>query len=174
MISLQTSVHVAGVHAADVFQFMLNSIDEQYQAWWPGMHSQFHTLERHSGYVGNPIYMDEFVGRRRLRMTGVVSEAVANKRIVWQMKAPLKIPARLSLDLEDDSSGVTITHTAQAGFAGVGTLLDRLIRLLLSEQFARDLDAHVRTEFGRLGVMLYALTPGAAPSIKAGRNRDSL
>ena len=126
MISLQTSVHVAGVCAADVFQFMLNSIDEQYQASWPGMHLQFHTLERHPGYVGNRIYMDEFVGRRRLRMTGVVSEAVANKRIVWQLQAPWNVPARLSLELEDDSSGVTITHTTQAGFAGVGTLLDPL------------------------------------------------
>jgi hypothetical protein len=53
MISLQTSVHVPGVHAADVFQFMLNSTDEQYHAWW--LHLQFQSLGRHTGYIGNSV-----------------------------------------------------------------------------------------------------------------------
>jgi hypothetical protein len=158
MISLETTVHVSGARAQDIFAFMLNPSDEQYQKWWPGTHLQFHELEHQPGYIGSSIYMDEFVGRRRLRMTGIVSQMVPDNRITWRLRAPLHVPARLSLGLVDDNSGVIVKHTTQAGFTGVGALLDPMIRLYFSERFSRDLDAHVRTEFTRLGELLSAST----------------
>jgi uncharacterized protein YndB with AHSA1/START domain len=167
MISLRTSVHIAGIHAGDVFDFMLNPSDHQYQQWWPGIHVQFHYLEQRSGYIGSRIYMDEFVGRRRLRMNGTVSEVVPGKRIVWRLRALLPLPARLSLDLTDDSSGVVITHTTQAGFSGVGAMLDPLIRLYFSDSFARELDRHVRAEFARLGAMLSSSNPGYGTAVQS-------
>jgi hypothetical protein len=154
MISLRTRVHVTGIRAQDVCEFMLNPTDERYQAWWPGVHRQFHSLEHRPGYVGDLIYMDEFVGRRRLRMAGRVTTAEPDRRIAWRLEAPLRVPAHLSLDLEDDSSGVIITHTTQAGFVGWGKVLDPVLRLYFSDEFARDLDAHVRNEFSRLAELL--------------------
>jgi hypothetical protein len=129
MISIETTVHVSGARARDVFAFMLNPSDEQYKRWWPGTHLQFHKLGHQPGYIGSSIYMDEFVGRRRLRMTGIVSEMVPDKRMVWNLDAPLHVPARLSLDLVDDSSGVTVRPATEAGFTSIGALLDPIPRL---------------------------------------------
>jgi hypothetical protein len=96
------------------------------------------------------VYMDEFVGHRRLRMAGRVTTADPERRIAWRLEAPMRLPARLSLDLEDDGSGVIITHTTQTGFAGLGKILDPVLRLYFSDEFARNLDAHVPNEFSRL------------------------
>jgi uncharacterized protein YndB with AHSA1/START domain len=158
MISLETTVHVSGARARDVFAFMLSPSDEQYQKWWPATHLQFHELEHRPGYLGSSVYMDEFVGGRRLRMSGIVTEVLPDRRIVWTLRAPLHLPARVSLDLIDGNSGVTVTHTTQAGFTGVGALLDPILRLYFSRSFSRDLDAHVQTEFTRLGELLSAST----------------
>jgi hypothetical protein len=49
---------------------------------------------------------------------------------------------------------VIITHTTQAGFVGWGKVLDPVLRLYFSDEFARDLDAHVRNEFSRLAELL--------------------
>jgi hypothetical protein len=58
------------------------------------------------------------------------------------------------LDLADDAQGVAITHTIEAGFRGLGRLLDPLLRLYLSHNFERAMDEHVRTEFPRLRDLL--------------------
>lgn len=164
MISLQTRVHVTGVQAHDLCEFMLNPTDERYQKWWPVVHRQFHILEHHPGYIGDLIHIDEFVGRRRLRMTGRVTAAEPDRRIAWRLEAPLRLPARLSLDLEDDRCGVIVTHTTQAGFAGWGKVLDPMLRLYFSDEFARDLDAHVRNEFCRLAELLSTSATAHAPA----------
>jgi hypothetical protein len=72
MIKLQSQVHVAGLSSREVVDFLLNCTNEQYRAWWPGMHLQLHARARFPGDIGNIYYMDEFVGERRLRMTAVV------------------------------------------------------------------------------------------------------
>ena len=94
--------------------------------------------------------MDEYVGRRRLRLTAVVVDAVPPGRIVWQFKAGILLPARLILELVDNASGVAITHMTQVGWAGPAKLLDPLWRVFFSDAFARELDQHVREEFPRL------------------------
>jgi hypothetical protein len=97
--------------------------------------------------VGDVIYMDEYVGTRRLRMKGIVAEAVPRKRLVWHLVKVIRLPARLALELTDYEGGVAITHTTSAGFRGVGRILDPLVRLYFSREFARALDEHVKTEF---------------------------
>jgi hypothetical protein len=42
--------------------------------------------ERHADHVGDVIDMDEYVGTRRLRMKGIVDEALASRGLVWQLK----------------------------------------------------------------------------------------
>lgn len=157
MISIQSRVHVSGISSAQLIDFMLNCTDEQYQAWWPGTHLALHTVERRPGNVGNVIYMDEYVGTRRLRMKAVVTELVAEpagSRLVWQFKMGLRLPARLAMEANDDATGIALTHTIEAGFRGAGKILDPLFRLYLSKRFEQAMDEHAQAEFPMLGTML--------------------
>jgi uncharacterized protein YndB with AHSA1/START domain len=159
MLRLQTRLRVDGITGKEIFDFLANPNDQAYQQWWPGTHLQLHPLKRTDDHVGDVIYMDEYIGERRVRMKGVVVEAVPEHRLVWQLRKVTKLPVRLSLDLTDDESGVAITHTIEAGFKGPGRLLDPLIRLYFSEKFAAALDEHVKTEFPLLRDRLPKITP---------------
>ena len=147
MLMLQTKLRVEGITGKEIFDFLANPNDQAYQQWWPGTHLQLHPLKRTEDHVGDVIYMDEYIGERRVRMKGVVVEAVPEHKLVWRLRKVIKLPVRLSLDLTDDESGVAITHTIEAGFKGPGRPLDPLIRLYFSRKFAAALDDHVKTEF---------------------------
>ena len=147
MLRLQTKLRVAGITGKEIFDFLANATDRAYQQWWPGTYLQFHPLKRTGDHVGDVIYMDEYIGKRRLRMRGVVVEAAPGRKLVWQLRKAINLPVRLSLDLTDDEGGVAIIHTIEAGFSGPGRLLDPVIRLYFSRNFAAALDDHVKTEF---------------------------
>lgn len=153
MIAVQSIIRVTGMRAADLLDFMLSCTDEQYQAWWPGTHLAFHTVDGRPGHVGSLIYMDEYVGTRRLRMQGIVVEVVPGKRVVWQFKQIVCLPAWLTLEVEDEAGGVTITHTIRAGFRGMGRVLDPLLRLYFTEEFEQAMDEHAQAEFPMLAAM---------------------
>jgi hypothetical protein len=146
-LTLTTSIRVDGIAGEQIFDFLADPNDRAYQRWWPGTHLQLHPLERHADHVGDLIYMDEYVGRRRLRMTAIVVEASRGRRLVWRLRKVVRLPAWLILELADYQGGVAITHTVQAGFRGAGRILDPVIGLILSREFAEALDDHVRTEF---------------------------
>jgi hypothetical protein len=110
--------------------------------------------------------MDEFVGHRRVRMTGEVVRAVPGRRIVWQLRAGVRLPVRLSLDLDTGAGGVDLRHTITAGWTGPGRLLDPVFRCYLTRGFAAAMDAHVHTEFPRLRDLL-ADTGSAHPTTAA-------
>ena len=154
MLTLQTSLRVDGIAGTEIFEFLVNPTDEAYRRWWPGTHLHFHLLERHAKHVGDIVYMDEYVGRRRLRMRGIVIEADPGRRLVWQMKKAIRLPVRLELELRDYAGGVAITHTTRAGLRGAGQVLDPLFRIYFSDRFARDLDEHVKAEFPLLRNLL--------------------
>lgn len=75
------------------------------------------------------IYMDEFVGQRRIQMQGIITEVTPGKRITWQLKKVVRLPVWLSVDFADNDAGVAITHTIRAGFGGIGRLLDPVLQL---------------------------------------------
>ena len=154
MITVQSTIRVADANGADILEFLINCTDQRYQAWWPGTHLVFHTIKRRPGNIGNIVYMDEYVGRRRLKMHGVVREAMPGKKIVWQVKWIVPLPVHLTLEADQDDEGVTLTHTIQAGFEGIGRLLDPLFRLYFSDEFAQAMDEHAQTEFPMLGELL--------------------
>ena len=154
MIEIESQVAVPGMTGPQVTDFLLDCTDERYQAWWPGTHLRMHVLAQGRDHIGDLVLMDEYVGRRRLRLTGVVREAVRGRRIVWQLHHRVRLPVRLSLTLTPTQDGVAITHAVTAGFAGPGRLLDPAIRLWLSPRFAAELDRHVHTEFVRLRDLL--------------------
>jgi hypothetical protein len=168
MITLQSVSHVDGVSGSQIFDFLMNADDAAYQRWWPGVHLQFHALRRIPGDVGTVVFMDEFVGRRRVRLYGVVVEAAPGKRITWQLKKGVLLPAWLTLELVDQADRVEIRHTVRAGLEGVGRILNPLVRLYFSRSFAADLDKHVRTEFPKLESLL-----AGAPRTPAGYSAPS-
>lgn len=167
MLTLQTEIRVDGIAGAEVFDFLANPDDESYRAWWPGTHFQFHPVERGDDHVGDVVYMDEYVGKRRLRGSAIVTEAVRGKRLVWQVKKGIKLPAWLHLEFADYDGGVSITHTVRAGFRGAGRVLDPLLKVFLSRRFASDLDDHVRTEFPLLRDLLRERGPAAGAGTSA-------
>ncbi|MCE3266857.1 MAG: hypothetical protein K0S15_1566 [Solirubrobacterales bacterium] len=164
MLTLQTEIRVDGITGGEIFDFLADPSDRAYQQWWPGTHLQLHPLERHEGHIGDVIYMDEYVGRRRVRMTVIVIEAVRGERLVWQFKKLLRLPARLVLELADYEGGVAITHTIEAGFKGPGRVVDPLMRLFFSRRFAEAMDHHAKTEFPLLRDRLGDIKAGAAGS----------
>ena len=143
---------------------MLNCDDASYQAWWPGVHLQFHTVRRVTGDVGNVVYMDEYVGRFRLRFHAIVTVVVPGKAITWQFIKGVRLPGKLTLRLEDQAEGVALSHVVEVGFRGAGRVIDAVFRFWLTREFANVLDEHVRTEFPKLRDLLRsrAATPGNA------------
>jgi hypothetical protein len=147
MLRLRTTVRVDGLAPGEIYDFLAEPDDGGYRRWWPGTHLRFHRLESNPDHVGDVVYVDEYVGRRRLRGRGIVTEAVPGKRLAWRIRRLVALPARLLIELSGEEGGVTITHTVEAGYGGVGRILDPLLRLYLTRTFAEALDDHVRTEF---------------------------
>jgi len=154
MIIMKTEVNVSDILRRNVFDFMLNCTDNDYQRWWPGTHLAFHTIKRYPNNLGNLVYFDEYVGKRRLKFNAKVTELVPDKRLVWQMEAIIRLPAWLSIDIEANESGVKIIHTLAIGFLGIGKIFDSILRLYCSSKFQYELGEHAKTEFHKLADLL--------------------
>ena len=150
MITMQTNVDTSGVTGKEIIDFMLNCTDQDYQKWWQGTHLAFHTLERYPNNLGNLVYFDEYVGKRRLRFKSVVTEIIPGKKLVWQMKMLFKLPGWLILEFKDIDGDTKIIHTLVAGYGGIGKILDPLIRKYLSKHLEAELAEHAQFEFKKL------------------------
>lgn len=159
MIVIRTRTHVARLTGEEITAFLLHPSDREYRSWWEGTHLELHPVKGSGQRIGDIVYMHEFVGRRRIRLAGVLVECIPGRRVTWQFKKLVKLPAWLSLELEDDDRGVTITHSIRAGFEGTGRILDPIFRIYLSEKFARAMDDHVRAEFPKLETLLHRGAP---------------
>jgi hypothetical protein len=159
VLTVQSQVTVADLTGREVTDFLLDPRDDRYQAWWPGIHLELHPLEsgRRDDHVGDVLYMDEFVGSRRVRSVVEVVESVPGERVVWQARfRGWRLPVRLTLELGDDDGHVELRHTVTAGWDGRGAVLDPLWRLYFSRSFEQAMERHVRTEFRRLRDLLHA------------------
>ncbi|MDP1826271.1 MAG: hypothetical protein Q8L48_23590 [Archangium sp.] len=143
MITLQTTTTVPGVTGRQLTDFFLRCDDHEYQRWWPGTHL-------HYRISGHRIFMDEYVGERRVKGTGVLAELIPGKKLVWKWLGLV----RVVLEFQDTPKGARVTHTICAGFYGLGRLLDPFLRLYLSPGFRRAMDEHVKLEFPRLAGVL--------------------
>jgi hypothetical protein len=154
MIRLVKGIHVDALSGAEIIDFVVNCNDEAYQRWWPGTHIQLRTVKGGAGEIDNLINMDEFIGKRRVRMTGEIIDLIPGKRMVWQARHGIRLAVKLILKPEDDEGGVRITPIIEAGYRGVGKILDPIFRLLFSQEFAAATDEHVRTNFPKLRDLL--------------------
>jgi hypothetical protein len=144
-------VFVAWISGRKITDFLLDCTDDRYRQWWPGAHLKLHALARGRDHLGDVVLMDECVGKRRVRMLAVVVQAVPGKKIVWQLRKGVRLPVWLTLELADRDGGVDLRHTITAGFSTVGRILDPLLRLYFSAEFAAAMDKHARTEFRSRG-----------------------
>jgi hypothetical protein len=128
--------------------------DELYQRWWPGTHLSFHTITKSPNNVGNVVFMDEFVGDRRIATKATVREIVDGRRIVWQMRKVASLQVFLILELEDMDDGVRLKYTIKAGFSGIGRIFNPIFRTYFTQVFTEAMNKHVRTEFPKLRDML--------------------
>jgi hypothetical protein len=94
MLVITSEVKVSGLTGRDVSDFMMSCTDDQYRDWWPDTHLQLHVLGRATGGVGDVVVMDEFIGRRRLRLHGVVEALEPGRLIVWRFHKIVPLPAR--------------------------------------------------------------------------------
>jgi hypothetical protein len=147
---------VDGVTGWAITDFLLNPSDKQYQAWWPGTHLRLHTLTQGADdHVGDVVWMDEYVGSRRLRTAAEVIEAVPGEKLVWRMRLwRLPLPVRVTLTLRPVGDGVLLCHVITAGWSGRGRAFDPLWRLYFSRSFAGAMDRHAHMEFPRLRDLL--------------------
>lgn len=154
MVTIKTIVNVKGITSKDIYDFMLNCTDADYQKWWKGTHLIFHTVKKCPGDLGNLVYCDEFVGTYRVKGHAVITKLVPYSEMVYQIKRIVKIPAWFTMQFEDLDDGINIVHIVEAGFHGIGKIFDPMIRLFLNEGFENHLNAHAHEEFPKLAEML--------------------
>lgn len=150
MLTVESQMTVAGLTGEEITDFLLEPRDDRYQSWWPGTHLELHVTKAVSreDHVGDLILMHEYIGSRRVRLTGEVREVLPGERLVWQFRCwGLRLPVRLTLMLQTYGDNVRLQHTITAGWSGLGRALDPLWRLYFSRSFARAMDRHFRTEF---------------------------
>ena len=160
MITLETVVRLDGIRGMDVFDFFITCDDARYQEWWPGTHLQFHTVRRKPGNVGSIVFMDEYIGKERLRMHAVVMKADPGKALVVQLTFLIRLPFLVHIITEDGDGFVTLRHRIEAGFRGAGRILDPLLRAVFVKSHAAAIDEHARTEFPKLRDMLFRKNSG--------------
>jgi hypothetical protein len=158
VLTVQSQVTVESLTGREVTDFLLDARDDRYQAWWPGIHLELHPVRsgHRADHVGDVLFMDEFIGSRRVRSVVEVVESVPGERVVWQARLRgRRLPVRLALEVRDDSGHVELIHTVTAGWSGRGAVLDPLWRLYFSRSFEQAMERHVRTEFRRLRDLLH-------------------
>lgn len=154
MVTIKTEILLHDVSAEQITDFMINCSDAMYQQWWPGTHIAFHKLTDYPSQVGNIVYFDEYIGKTRLQFKGVVKQYLEGGEICWQMKKGVKLPAWLSLNLEDHNNGIKLTHKLSLGYKGIGRLFDPLIMLFMPSNFEYELNEHAQIEFIKLSQIL--------------------
>jgi hypothetical protein len=153
MIIHTVELTIPNAHAEQFYDFMINPTDERYSEWWQGEHLQFHIVKHGAkNHVGDVVIMDEYIGENhRLVFNAVVAEADCPNKIVWQMKkAGLRLPAFVTLELQDSTEGIRLRHELRIGYSGIGILLDPFIRLYFSKSFQNALDEHCKIEWHKL------------------------
>ena len=163
MLTIESRVMVPGLTGAEITDFLLQGNDAAYQAWWPGVHLQLHPLAAgRTDHFGETVFMDEFIGSRRVRMDALVAAIEPGRKLVWQMKKGVRLPVWLTLELAGSDDGVAIRHTITAGWRGVGRVFDPLFRLYFTPAFAA-MDRHAHTEFPRLRDLLHPPSERESP-----------
>jgi hypothetical protein len=153
MIRHTIKLTVPNATAKQFYDFMINPCDKRYSEWWQGEHLQFHIVKHgNEHHLGDVVFMDEFLGEnRRLTFFAIVKTATHPNRIEWQMmKAKMRLPAVVELELFDTDEGVSLKHELRIGFSGIGKILDPFISIYFNKSFQNALEEHCKVEWFKL------------------------
>jgi len=148
---------VPNASAEQFYDFMINPCDKRYSEWWPGEHLQFHIVKHgNADHLGDIVFMDEYLGEnRRLTFYAVVVTVKRPSKITWQMKkAGFRLPAYVTLELQDLPTGVQVRHELRIGYSGLGKILDPFIKLYFNKSFRAALGDHCKIEWPELATYL--------------------
>jgi len=148
---------LAGAKAEAFFGFMINPTPEVYAKWLPEEHYEFHLIKKGKDEpVGNLFYFDQNIGKKfRMKFCATIVVAEQPEKIVFQMrKFGINLPGFLELEFEDTQGGLALTERIRIGFRGVGRVFDPFIRIIYSERFFKEMDAHHEREWVSLAECL--------------------
>ena len=157
MIIHQVKLTVPNATVEQFYDFMINPNDQCYSKWWPEEHLQFHIIKQgNENHLGDMVFMDEYLGKgRRLTFNAIVTLANRPNKIEWQMiKAGIRLPAFVELELHDSPDGIKLKHELRIGYSGLGKLIDPFIRLYFNKSFQTALDEHCKIEWFKLAEYL--------------------
>jgi len=157
MIRHTVELTMPNAAAKQFYDFMISPCDQRYSKWWPGEHLQFHIVKHGSeNHLGDVVFMDEYLGEnRRLTFLAAVITASHPNKIEWQMmKAKLRLPAVVELELNDIDEGVRLKHELRIGYSGIGKWLDPFIRIYFNQSFRKALEEHCKIEWFKLAEYL--------------------
>ena len=157
MITHLVELTVPNASAEQFYDFMINPCDKRYSEWWQGEHLQFHIVKYgNENHLGDIVFMDEYLGKNlRLTFNAVVITAERPSKITWQMiKVGVRLPAFVTLELQNLPVGVQVRHQLKIGYSGFGKILDPFIKLYFNKSFRSALEKHCRVEWSILAVYL--------------------
>ena len=154
MFQHTVNLTVPGLTAQQVYDFMINPTSDRYSSWWPGEHLEFEIVKRgDASHLGDTVFVDEHLGpNHRIRFRGLVVTAERPRKIAWQMvKAGVRLPAFLELELHDAPEGLLLKHELRLGWPGIaGKATDWTIKLYFNKAFQAAVEAHCKQEWPML------------------------
>ena len=157
MIKHTVELIVPNANAKQFYDFMIEPCDKRYSEWWPGEHLQFHIVKNgDKNHLGDIVFMDEYLGKnRRLTFHAIVVTSSYPNKIEWQMmKAGIRLPAIVELELSDSDEGIKLKHELRIGCSSIGRLLDPFIKLYFNNSYRKALEEHCKIEWFRLAEYL--------------------
>jgi hypothetical protein len=153
MIKHTVELYVPNARSEQFYDFMINPCDQRYSEWWEGEHLQFHIVKQgDENHLGDVVFMDEYLGENcRLTFYAAVVTANHPNKIEWQMiKAGIRLPAIVEIELNDADDGIKLKHELRIGYPGIGKLLDPFIKIYFNSSFRTALEEHCKIEWFKL------------------------
>ena len=120
MVTIESQFFVARIGGREVTDFLLDCTDDRYRQWWPETHLALHAVSRGRDHVGDVVLMDEYVGKRRVRMLAIVVQVVPGQKVTWQLRKGLRLPVWLTLGWPIAAAGSTCGTRSQPGSVALG------------------------------------------------------
>jgi hypothetical protein len=156
MKQIKSIIQLEGISGNSILDFLINCDTEKYNQWWEGTHLDLYTIKKFPNNIGNIMYMDEYVGKYRLKFKGIVENYIPGKLLLWRfLFLGIKMPFWLSLEVEQiDNNNIKLIHTVYGGFKGIGKIFNIFIKKYFSDDFRKAMDEHAHEEFPKLKELL--------------------
>lgn len=158
MLSFTTQAFIPHAKKEQVTDFFINCTTAIYWKWWKWTHLEFYTIKKTEDILWDMVYIDEYVGKTRLKFKAKISQYIRGKILEYQMIKVCALPVWLTMRFKDTPDGVIVFHTLKAGYTGIWKVLDYFIGLYLWHSFEQELTEHAKEEFIKLGNLLKSNT----------------